>query len=288
MHNMRSLLIASIAALAFPACVQDISGGTGAGSDQTGGVCGDMVVGAGESCDDGNTTSGDGCDATCHTETSATPKIAGSMNAATFELFNPGTATLALTALGGFTGTANLAYSLVDANGTAISAATIDAPATADLTSGTATVAINVTVPLSVTGTEIQGSLKVNITSSADPVTVTAAADIMPILTVEYAAGTGVVPNAHTDHGMTFAVVHGTIIHIKNSDTVVHRTHGSGAQGSMAPFAHELLSDPTAGKAGGTYAVPTLNVTPSATVYQLGCHDHPGTNNAEYMNFTVM
>src|SRR5689334_17598961 len=32
------------------------------------GVCGDNVVAINEECDDGNTTAGDGCDATCHTE----------------------------------------------------------------------------------------------------------------------------------------------------------------------------------------------------------------------------
>ncbi len=288
---MRSFLLASIVALAFPACVQDISGGTGTGTgdDQPAGTCGDMVVGAGETCDDGNTTSGDGCSATCQTETSATPKIAGSMNPATFELFNPGTATLALTGQGGFTGTANLAYSLVDANGTAIAGATIDAPATADLTSGSATVAVKVTLPLSATATEIQGSLKVDITSSVDPVTVTAAADIKPILTVEYTAATGQDPLKHSLHGMTFNLLRGTIIHIVNNDTIVHRTHGSGQQGSTQPFAHENVNDPNAGKAGGTYVIPTIGVPPSTTVYQLGCHDHNGGQGTpEYMSFTVM
>ena len=286
---MRSFLIASLAALTFPACVQDISGGAGTGNDQPGAVCGDMVVSAGETCDDGNTNPGDGCDATCHTEVSATPKIAGSMNPTTFELVNPGTAMLALTAQGGFTGTANLSYSLVDANGTAIAAAVIEAPTTADLTSGNASVAIKVTLPLTATAKEIQGSIKVDITSSAEPFSVTAAADIKPILTIEYAPGTGIDPNAHTDHGKTYAVMRGTIIHIKNSDSIVHRTHGSGAQGSTAPFAHEILSDPNAGKAGGTYEILTIGVAPSTTVYTLGCHDHDGgLGTPEYMKFTVM
>lgn len=286
---MRSLLLASIAVLAIPACVQDISGGNAGDDTNSGAVCGNGIVEAGETCDDGNATSGDGCDATCHTETSATPKIAGSMNAATFELFNPGTATLALTPQGGFAGTASLAVSLVDANGTAISGATIDAPATADLLNGAATVTIKVTLPLTATATEIQGSLKVDITSSVDPVTVTAAADIKPILTVEYTAATGQDPLKHSLHGMTFNLLRGTIIHIVNNDTIVHRTHGTGAQGSTQPFAHENLMDPNAGKAGGTYVIPTIGIAPSTTVYELGCHDHNGgLNTPEYMKFTVM
>jgi cysteine-rich repeat protein len=40
-----------------------------AGSDSTTGHCGDGVVDGTEQCDDGNTTSGDGCSATCETET---------------------------------------------------------------------------------------------------------------------------------------------------------------------------------------------------------------------------
>ncbi|MCB9539209.1 MAG: hypothetical protein H6704_23590 [Myxococcales bacterium] len=35
-------------------------------------VCGDGTVDATEACDDGNTTPGDGCDATCRVETPAT------------------------------------------------------------------------------------------------------------------------------------------------------------------------------------------------------------------------
>ena len=37
-----------------------------------GGVCGDGVLNAGEQCDDSNTTSGDGCTATCQTESTCT------------------------------------------------------------------------------------------------------------------------------------------------------------------------------------------------------------------------
>src|SRR3989344_5374630 len=40
-------------------------------------VCGDSVVDSGETCDDGNTASGDGCSSTCQTETSTTPSSGG-------------------------------------------------------------------------------------------------------------------------------------------------------------------------------------------------------------------
>lgn len=286
---MRSFLLASIAALAIPACTQDITGGPGPGDDQQGATCGNGTVETGETCDDSNTASGDGCDSACQTETSATPKIAGAMNPITMELYNPTTAALMLTGEGGFTGTANLVYSLVDGTGTAIPGATVTGPATADLSTGTATVSLSLMVPLSATATEINGTLKVDVTGAGvDPLAVATATDIKNIFTVEYALGTGATPNNHALHGMTFEVKRGTIIHIKNSDTIVHRTHGSGAQGSTAPFAHEDLNDPTAGKPGNVYEVPTIGVAPSTTVYQLGCHDHPDAGNAEYMSFTVM
>ncbi|MDF1561509.1 MAG: MopE-related protein [Deltaproteobacteria bacterium] len=46
-----------------------IGGGLGCPSESAGNaVCGNAVVEVGEACDDGNTTAGDGCDATCQWE----------------------------------------------------------------------------------------------------------------------------------------------------------------------------------------------------------------------------
>ncbi|MFA6451336.1 MAG: SUMF1/EgtB/PvdO family nonheme iron enzyme [bacterium] len=44
----------------------------GAGVSETAGVCGNETVETGETCDDGNTSGGDGCSSTCATETIAT------------------------------------------------------------------------------------------------------------------------------------------------------------------------------------------------------------------------
>ena len=65
---MRTLLVASLALV--PACLLgtgDISGG----GDQ--GTCGDGIINGSETCDDGNTISGDGCSSTCQIETVNTP-----------------------------------------------------------------------------------------------------------------------------------------------------------------------------------------------------------------------
>jgi cysteine-rich repeat protein len=76
--NSRSwYLLASLGAVLAPACSS--SSGGGGGGAATGGtaasttvdsapVCGDGVVSGNEECDDGNTTSGDGCSATCTVE----------------------------------------------------------------------------------------------------------------------------------------------------------------------------------------------------------------------------
>jgi len=286
MHTMRSLLLASLAVFAIPACTQDIGGGPTGGDDGSGNaVCGNGIVETGEQCDDGNTVSGDGCSSTCQMDTSATPRITGSMTPPTLELYNPTGVQLTLTGQGGFTGTANLAYSLLDASNNPITGATVTAPATADLSSGTASVVLMVMVPLTATGAEIQGTLKVDITSTADPASVAVAADIKPYFTVDYAAGTGVNPANHDLNGKTFAVRQGTVVRFKNDDTIPHVTHGNGTPGNTtSPFPHESLAG---GLAGNTYQIQTTAITPSATTYTVGCHDHPGAGNAEYMTFTV-
>lgn len=57
-----------------PGCFPDNAGGGGScdpndGNESNGAVCGNGVVNTGEQCDDGNTTAGDGCSATCQITT---------------------------------------------------------------------------------------------------------------------------------------------------------------------------------------------------------------------------
>jgi len=280
---MRSFLLASIAALTIPACTQDITGVGGPGDDQQGAVCGNGTVETGEACDDGNTTAGDGCSATCTTETSATPRIAGSVNPVTVELYNPLSTNLSLTSEGGFAGTVTLAAQLVDGAGAAITGATVTIASTVDLTDGqTQSVPVTIMVPTEATGTEITGMLKIDATTATtDPVNLAVAADIKPFLTIEYTAGTGATAANHTDHGMNFTVLRGATIKIKNSDTMAHRTHAAGAN-----FVHE----PGLGPVGGTYELPVLQATAPGSVGTIGCHDHSTVNTGtdEYMNITVM
>lgn len=64
-----------IGALFVVACA-DASNDGGGGSGSNTGRCGDQIVQTGEDCDDGNTTSGDGCNAQCEEET-ITPAVCG-------------------------------------------------------------------------------------------------------------------------------------------------------------------------------------------------------------------
>ncbi|MEO8551924.1 MAG: myxococcus cysteine-rich repeat containing protein [Kofleriaceae bacterium] len=284
---MRSFLLASIAALAFPACTQDITGVGGPGDDQQGASCGNGTVETGEACDDGNTAAGDGCSATCTTETSATPRIAGSVNPVTLELYNPLSTNLSLTSEGGFVGTVNLSASLVDGTGAAITGATVTIAATADLTDGqTQSIPLTIMVPLSATGADMTGMLKVDATTSTtDPVHLAVAADIKAIFEWTYAAGTGTVVNNHGEHGGTFTVLRGTVIRIKNDDTIGHITHAGAVTGQTnANFVHESQDPAVGGLPGKFYDLPT-NVSPPGSQGTIGCHDH-GTGT--YMTVTVM
>src|SRR5450755_2201622 len=102
MHNMRSYLLACIAALAFPACTQDIAGG-GGGGDDTKMLCGNGTIDPGETCDDGNVASGDGCSATCQTESGVTPRIEATIDQATVAtaLNEKATLSVTVTSMGG-------------------------------------------------------------------------------------------------------------------------------------------------------------------------------------------
>ncbi len=104
---MRSFLLAALAAVAIPACTQDISGGGGPGDDTQGATCGNGAVDTGETCDDGNTNNGDGCSSTCQTENTATPRVVVTVDNDTLPANGPAvesTVTVTLTSMMGFAG----------------------------------------------------------------------------------------------------------------------------------------------------------------------------------------
>jgi cysteine-rich repeat protein len=295
---MRSFLLASIAALAFPACTQDITG-VGPGDDQTQAVCGDGIVSAGEACDDGNTVSGDGCSATCQNESATAPRVDSTLDktAVTTELGKTETLNLTVTSANGFTGTVTIAAALADAtSGTADTAVVLTVPASVDLTAGgSSVVPVTLTIASDATGTALNDNLTFTLTSSAGTAMATATVAVANMFTITFIDGTGAVAANHAGAGLSYTVKRGAIIRFHNADTTTtlipstvppnvattsHVIHGDQA------FPHQ---DPrtslTTQITGDNYDVPTIGIAPGSSG-QLGCHDHAAA--ATYSTFTVM
>jgi len=280
---MRSLLLAFIAAIAVPACTEDITGGKGPGDDQQGAVCGNGVVESGETCDDSNTVSGDGCSSTCQTESSGTPRIVGTsdqLNVAA-DLNTTSTVTLTITSQAGFAGTVNIAATLTDTTtSAAVPKATVMVAATADVAAnGTAMVPIMITVPPDTTGAAITANLKLALTAtgvSEEDVTVPVA--ISNVFIVDYANNTGATAANHKFAGMSFNIVRGAILRFKNDDASVtqHVIHADGG------FPHQDPRDqPTTQVNGDTYDIPTIAVPPGSSG-TIGCHTHGAASYGAY------
>ena len=123
---MRTPLLAGLVAVLIPACMTGIEG---VGDDDTGGggaTCGNSIMESGETCDDGNTTAGDGCSASCATESSS-PRVTVTVDKPTVstELMSSNKLTVTVTGSGGFSGVVNLAGSVVDGANAPLTAWTV-------------------------------------------------------------------------------------------------------------------------------------------------------------------
>lgn len=285
---MRSFLLASIAALAFPACVQDISGGPGPGSGGGTAVCGNGVVETGEACDDGNTAAGDGCSATCQSESTTTPRVDATldMTAVTTELNKTVKLQLSVTSANGFSGAVTIAAALGDAtSGTAVTAVQMTVDPTVTLTDGlTAMVPVTLTIPPDATGSVLNDKLTLTVTSSAGTATASAPVTVNPIFTVVFTEGTNNVASQHAEEGKSFTVKRGATIRFSNDDSTVvqHIIHGDG---NVFPHEEPRGPDTTTQIKGKSYDVQTIAIAPGSQG-QLGCHSH--NSSATYTTFTVM
>jgi hypothetical protein len=200
-------------------------------------------------------------------------------SAVTIELGKSDMVTATLTASGDYTGTVNVAASLVDGTGTAIPGVTVTAQATAALsTNGNATVPVMIQVAPNATGAQVSGTLKLDITGGPDTINLTSAITVSNVFTVIYPDGAGSTVSNHLLRGANITVKRGATIRFKNEDTtpgITHITHGGGA------FPHESLA---LGQLGDVYDVATNGIAPGSTG-QLGCHDHESSST--YVNFTV-
>ncbi len=165
---MRIALLAALLGLSLVGCAGQIGDAGGGGDDVAPSPdCGNGAIDTGETCDDGATTSGDGCSATCQTE--ATPRLDISVDKPTIstELMSTNMVTVTLTGSDGFTGAVNLAATLVNATDTPITAWTValDTSTVTVPIDGTATAVATLTIPSD--SKVLTGSLKIAATSSA-------------------------------------------------------------------------------------------------------------------------
>lgn len=231
---MRSLLV-SIAALAFPSCVQDISG-TGTGDQGSG--------------------SNTGSDMGSATGTGATASMSAAVDQSTVstELGKTVKLTYTFTSQNGFTG--SLALTPTPITGWKFTAN----PATVTLAAnGTATAELDVMVPTD--AIELAPSIALGVNDGTNSTSVDSAFTVAKQLTVALDA-VGSAMGTHVNwpaKNAPYKIRSGTIVIFHNSDTVAHEIHaGGGIQHEIGALA-----------AGADYK--TAPVTSDATWY---CHIH--------------
>lgn len=165
---MRNSLVTTLFGLSLVACAGQIDaggGGGGGGDDDVSASCGDGVVDQGEGCDDGNLSDGDGCSATCSGE--ASPRLDVNLDKPTVntELGTSTMLTVTLAAADGFEGDVTVTPSIVDANSQPIDGWLVTSPQTVSVAQdGTANVVVTVAIPSD--SATLQGTVKLDVTSS--------------------------------------------------------------------------------------------------------------------------
>jgi cysteine-rich repeat protein len=242
---MRSILLATLAAVAIPACVSDIAGGPGGVDNTQTPSCGNGVIDPGEACDDGNTNNGDGCSSSCTIENTATPRISITTDSASAktDLNAPATITLTVTSEMGFTGTVTLAAAADGADWTAA----LDNSSLAITAGGTATAKLSVTAMGDTA--MLTGNVKVTATYSGPQSDASVAMTFNPILDVKWGdngAGLAVYDPNHLS-AAPFKLKAGRSIKVINGSTVAtFRVHTGNAIGG---FQHQ----PDTSAPGGFY-----------------------------------
>ncbi|MDQ3382107.1 MAG: hypothetical protein M3546_17675 [Actinomycetota bacterium] len=173
---------------------------------------------SGESCDDGNDISGDGCSATCSAE--STPSLAVSIDkpAVTTELKTANMLVVTLTGGGGFSGNVNLTGSVLDAANApipgwtiAFSQASVAVPA-----SGSVTAVATLTIPAQNRG--LLGTVKIDVASTLGTESITSTVTVLNqvTFTVDIVNGQCVYPTDGGTGAATVPVALGTKVRFFN------------------------------------------------------------------------
>jgi cysteine-rich repeat protein len=170
-NTMRtSILSAAILGLFAAGCAGDLSGtGPETGDDVQPPVnCGNGQMDPGETCDDGNTASGDGCSASCTNENTTTPKVNIGVDKPTVmtELNKNVMLTVTLTGEGGFDETVNLTAVVLDGAGATIPGWTVmfNNASVAVPNNGSANAVATVQIPSD--SAALAANVKIQVTSS--------------------------------------------------------------------------------------------------------------------------
>jgi len=268
---MRALWLTPVLGFSLVACTV---GQGGIGGDDVAPNCGNNTIDAEETCDDGNTASGDGCSSTCQTE--AQPRLDVTVDKATLttELASTNMLTVTLTGSDGFAGPVTLAASVLDPTNTPLTAwtvaldnTTVDVPE-----NGTATAVATLTIPSENLG--LMGTVKIDATSTAgtgnfSAVTMVTAANQLTIPVKLDANGQCVYPAA----GTMKMTVSSTIRFLNQDATSRITIHVQGDPNEPNNFDHQ----PDPGSAPGTAFEQTPTTTGNVEWY---CHaPGPTVNN---------
>jgi hypothetical protein len=276
-NTMRTPILATLLALSLVACAGEITGG-GGGDDDVPDTCGNGTVDTGEECD--GTA---GCEADC--TLAPVPRVGVTIDKATVatQLQKEELVTLTVSSVNGFSGSANITASIVDAANMPLAQLTLEGPTSLTLGAGDSKPALyKVTIPSNATGTSLAATLKLDVTGGGETQNLTSAFTIEPTLIISYTLNTGATTNNHPVLNGTQAknvtVKRGALIGYKNDDNVQHITHGGGV------IPHEAIQDGVSGQPGNTYMFNTVAAAPGSTG-SMGCHDHDGPTG--YVDFTV-
>jgi cysteine-rich repeat protein len=262
---MRTLLLASLALI--PACLIGEGDITGNDNKQPG-VCGDGVINTGESCDDGNTASGDGCSATCQTETSSPhAALSVSMGTVATDLNVETSITVTATSVMGFAGDVPLTLTVADAASAPIAdwTTTLDSQTLTLAADGTATA----TLKISAMGdtAALAGTVKVSSTvASADA---SVGVTFNPILHIVFSDNGGLCdyPIGHSIQS-PYKIKTGRQIAIYNASATLGMVVHTGGQ--IQGFPHEAQVAP--GTTPGTAYMKTITDTTDGNEDTFYCH----------------
>lgn len=282
---MRTSILATLLGLSLVACAGTIDGG---GDDDVPANCGNGVVDSedGETCDDNNTISGDGCSSTCTSE--ATPRLDVSVDKPTIatELGTTNMVTVTLTGADGFSGVVDLAASIVDgANAPLTGWQVVVNPASVTVPlNGTVSAVVTMAIPSD--ATLLEGNIRVDVSGASTSnilSTVTALNQLTYTLDVLDTGG-GTFDCVYPVDATPIRIHAGTKVRFANKATAINKFEIHATTTAMPHQGQGAGADDPITEAGSAYERTLLG---PATEFDWYCHDH-GPDNANNPRIQVV